>query len=137
MTTNRGAPTWPVHRKRKWGGRVVAFFLLAGIGAAIVSYLAIGGSWRICESGPGPGGAFVMNFLGIVGFLVMPPLAALCGALAVAAHALLSRSTRLRRFENTVPTLITVAGIIMLIALVVLWIAWGSPPDGYCDKPLG
>jgi hypothetical protein len=120
--------------RHNWGGRFIALSLLAGIGSAIFSYVAIAGSWGNCDDGLEAGGAFAVNFEGLAGFVVMPTVATLFGTAASAAHLRLNRSPRLQHLDETIPKLITAAGALTLIVLIALWIAWGNPPEGYCKN---
>ncbi|MFD0682881.1 hypothetical protein [Actinomadura fibrosa] len=106
---------------------------LVGVGCAFVSYFATAASWGDCGNGPDAGGAFSVNVLGIAGLIVMPSVAVVCGALAFWAHGVLCRSTDSDIRSDLGPTLIVMVGAFALIALVLLWISWGSPPDGYCE----
>jgi hypothetical protein len=127
-----GVP-WSGLEHRRWSARFVVVFTLGGLGSAVVAYLGILASWNSCGNEFEPGGGLFVNFLGIAGLFVMPLVAAVSAGLAAGAHSLLLRSTRLRKFSDVVPSIITVTGIIALIALIVLWIAAGNPPTGYCD----
>jgi hypothetical protein len=137
-TGSLGDGTSPEPRRHLWSWRLgCGFILVGGLGSAVIAYLGMAGSWGGCESELEPGGRAFINILGIGALFVMPFVAAVTTGLAGAANALLRRSARLRGFRDIASILITLAGVIGLIALISVWIAWGGPPDGYCDRPLG
>jgi len=84
-----------------------------------------------------PGGGLFTNFLGVAALFVMPLVAAASAGLAAGVNSMLRSSARLGRLSDIVPILITVAGAIALITLIVIWIAVGNPPNGYCDRISG
>ncbi|MEU6037715.1 hypothetical protein ABZ801_20120 [Actinomadura sp. NPDC047616] len=121
--------------RRRWAGRFVVLCLVLGIGGAVAAYLGMAAAWSGCEEDLDAGGRFAVNFLGVAGLFVMPTVGVLTGAMAAASHRWIARSRNLRHLGDVVPSLITLAGIATLLILIGLWVMWGGPADGSCDRP--
>lgn len=126
------------HQFCRWSsGRFIAAFTLGGgLGSAVVAYVGMMASWGGCASELEAGGGFFVNALGLFGLFVMPSVAAMSADLAAGAHRLLLGSVRWRHHSDTAAKVIIAAGAVALIALVVVWVSLGNPPEGYCREPL-